>query len=421
MSQNDKSPWIGRLPKIGIRPTIDGRRGGVRESLENQTMDMARSAAEFISASLRHPNGKPVECVIADTCIGGVAEAAACAEKFAREGVGVSLTVTPVLVLRQRDDGHGPARFPKRSGASTAPNGPARFIWRRCWPATRRRACRRSAFTDATCRTAATRRIPADVQEKLLRFARAGLAVAMMRGKSYLWHGRRLDGHRRLHRGPAVLRRLSGHARRDVDMTRIRPAHGRGNLRPGRIQEGAGVGEGKLPGRQGLQFAEAQQRARQLDERMGKCRQDGAHRARSDGRQSPAGRDGLRRGSARPQRHRRRLPRPAAMDGPLSPTAISWKRSSTRPSTGTASARRTLSPRKTTASTALRMLFGYLLTNTAQIFADVRTYWSPDAVKRVTGHKLDGRGRRRHSAPDQFRPGHARRHRRTDRATASRR
>ena len=90
-----KSVFDGSLPKIGIRPTIDGRLGGVRESLEKQTMDMARSAAKLIATSLRYPNGRHVECIIADTCIGGVAEAAACAEKFAREGVGLSLTVTP--------------------------------------------------------------------------------------------------------------------------------------------------------------------------------------------------------------------------------------------------------------------------------------------------------------------------------------
>ena len=100
---------IGDMPKIGIRPTIDGRWGGVRESLEEQTMNMAKTAAKFLSENLRHPNGLPVECVIADTCIGGVAEAAQCAEKFAREGVGVSLTVTPCWCYGVRDHGHGPA------------------------------------------------------------------------------------------------------------------------------------------------------------------------------------------------------------------------------------------------------------------------------------------------------------------------
>ena len=86
---------IGDMPKVGIRPAIDGRRRGVRESLEKTTMEMARSVARMVQASLRHSNGLPVECVIADTCIGGVAEAAMAAEKFRKEGVGVSLTVTP--------------------------------------------------------------------------------------------------------------------------------------------------------------------------------------------------------------------------------------------------------------------------------------------------------------------------------------
>ena len=86
---------IGDFPKVGIRPVIDGRMNGVRESLEDQTMNMAKNAAKLISSNLKYPNGKPVECVIADTCIGGVAEAAMCAEKFSKNGVGVSLTVTP--------------------------------------------------------------------------------------------------------------------------------------------------------------------------------------------------------------------------------------------------------------------------------------------------------------------------------------
>ena len=86
---------VGANPKIGIRPTIDGRLGGIRESLEKQTLNMAKSAARFLSQNLRHADGTKVECVIADRCIGGIAEAAMCAEKFAKEGVGVSLTVSP--------------------------------------------------------------------------------------------------------------------------------------------------------------------------------------------------------------------------------------------------------------------------------------------------------------------------------------
>ena len=86
---------VGNMPKIGIRPTIDGRLGGVRESLEEQTMNMAKAVAKLLTENLRHANGMPVECVIADGTIGRVAESAACAEKFKREGVGVSITVTP--------------------------------------------------------------------------------------------------------------------------------------------------------------------------------------------------------------------------------------------------------------------------------------------------------------------------------------
>jgi L-fucose isomerase len=89
------SRLIGRLPKVGIRPVIDGREGGVRESLEDQCMDMAKAAAKLIEESLRFPSGEKVECVISNTTIGGVADAAACADQFKREGVEVSLTVTP--------------------------------------------------------------------------------------------------------------------------------------------------------------------------------------------------------------------------------------------------------------------------------------------------------------------------------------
>lgn len=82
-------------PKIGIRPIIDGRRRGIRESLEKMTMGLAIRVAKLYSETLYYPDGSPIECVIADTCIGGVKEAADCAEKFEREGVGLSLSVTP--------------------------------------------------------------------------------------------------------------------------------------------------------------------------------------------------------------------------------------------------------------------------------------------------------------------------------------
>ena len=112
MTQNSR--LIGRLPKVGIRPVIDGREMGVRESLEVQTMNMAKAAAKFIEENLRFPSGEKVECVISDTTIGGVADAAYCADKFEKEGVGVSLTVSAMLVLRNRSNGYPP--FDAQSG-----------------------------------------------------------------------------------------------------------------------------------------------------------------------------------------------------------------------------------------------------------------------------------------------------------------
>lgn len=123
---------IKALPRIGIRPVIDGRRMGVRESLEEQTMNMAKATAALVSEKLRHPCGTPVECVIADSCIAGMAEAAACEEKFSTCHVGSTITVTPAGVT-----GVKPLIWircvRKRSGALTAPSVRGRYTSRRHW------------------------------------------------------------------------------------------------------------------------------------------------------------------------------------------------------------------------------------------------------------------------------------------------
>ena len=112
---------IGAMPKVGIRPAIDGRRQGVRESLESTTTAMARSIAKLIESSLRHSNGLPVECVIAPACIGGVAEAAMAAEAFRKQGVGASLTVSPCWCYGAETMDAEPTT-PKAIGASTEPS-----------------------------------------------------------------------------------------------------------------------------------------------------------------------------------------------------------------------------------------------------------------------------------------------------------
>lgn len=185
-----KNRLIGEYPVIGIRPTIDGRRGAlkVRESLEEQTMNMAKSAAALFSENLRYTNGEPVKVIIADTTIGRVGEAAACAEKFKREGVDITLTVTPCWCY----------------GAETMDmdRNTIKAVWG--FNGTERPGAVYLASVLAThaqkglpafgiyghdVQPADATEIPADVKEKLLRFGRAAVACATMRGKSYLQIG----------------------------------------------------------------------------------------------------------------------------------------------------------------------------------------------------------------------------------------
>src|SRR5437660_549898 len=187
---NPTSPLSGRrlrgsAPKIGIRPTIDGRYGGVRESLEGQVMAMAGATAELITAHVRHLNGAPVEIVIADTCIGGVAEAAACAEKFAREGVGVSLTVTPCWCYGSETMDTDPL-IPKAVWGFNGTERPGAVYLAAVLAGHSQKGLPAFGIYGREVQDAGDLRIPEDVQLKILQFANAGLAVAAMRGTSYL-------------------------------------------------------------------------------------------------------------------------------------------------------------------------------------------------------------------------------------------
>src|SRR5689334_18310866 len=178
-------PLIGSLPKIGIRPVIDGRRNGVRESLEGQVMAMAKNAAKFLSANLHYPNGKPVQCVIADTCIGGVAESAACAEKFRREGVGVSLTVTPCWCYGTETMDMDPL-IPKAVWGFNGTERPGAVYLAATLAGHSQKGLPAFGIYGRDVQDSGDTSIPPDVQQKLLQFARSGLAAASMRGTSYL-------------------------------------------------------------------------------------------------------------------------------------------------------------------------------------------------------------------------------------------
>ena len=175
-------------PKIGIRPTIDGRQGGVRESLEEKTMALANAVAELISSNLRNGDGSPVECVIADTTIGRVAEAAACAEKFEKNNVGSTITVTSCWCYGSETMDMHPT-WPKAVWGFNGTERPGAVYLAAVLAAHAQKGLPAYGIYGHDVQDITDNSIPGDVAEKILRWARAAQAVATMRGKSYLSFG----------------------------------------------------------------------------------------------------------------------------------------------------------------------------------------------------------------------------------------
>src|SRR5690554_6919492 len=172
-------------PKIGIRPIIDGRRKGIRESLEETTMNLAKRVEKLFRENLRYPDGSPVECVIADTCIGGVKEAAMCAEKFERENVGLSLSVTPCWCYGSETMDMNPL-IPKAVWGFNGTERPGAVYLAAVLAAHTQKGLPAFGIYGHDIQDSTDNSIPGDVEEKLLRFARSAQAVATMRGRSYL-------------------------------------------------------------------------------------------------------------------------------------------------------------------------------------------------------------------------------------------
>jgi len=389
MNKNNPFPLIGSLPKIGIRPAIDGRRKGVRESLEGQVMDMARNAARFLSINLRYPNGQPVQCVTADSCIGGVAEAAACAEKFRREGVGVSLTVTPCWCYGSETMDMDPL-MPKAVWGFNGTARPGAVYLAAVLAAHNMKGLPAFGIYGRDVQEAGDTIIPLDVQEKLLRFARAGLAVAIMRGKSYLSLGGVSMGIGGSIVDQSFFESFLGMRVECVDMTEL--------VR--RIEE-------KIYDEREFDRAYAWTRKNCIE-----GKDWNPPRLRRDAKRKDAewqmvvkitmiardlmvgnprlaelgfGEEALGHnaiaGGFQGQRHwTDHYPNGDFMEAMLT-SSFDWN--GIRPPMIFAT--------ENDALNGACMLFGYLLTNTAQIFADVRTVWSPASVKRATGAKLTGK------------------------------
>ncbi len=380
--------WITKLPKIGIRPTIDGRYGGVRESLEDQVMNMAKAAAEHISSNLKYPNGEPVECVIADSCIGGNAEAAACADKFDAENVGVSLTVTPCWCYGSETMDMDPLR-PKAVWGFNGTERPGAVYLAAVLAAHAQKGLPAFGIYGRDVQDAGDTTIPADVSEKLLRFAKAGLAAAMMKGKAYLSMGGCSMGIAGSIVDQPFFEEYLGMRVEAIDLTemhrRIRDeiydaaeyekalAWVKENCPEGedvnspettRSRETLNA-EWEMSVKMALITNDLMYGNDKLDE-MGYKEEARGHNAIVSGFQG--------------QRHWTDTYANGDFLEAISNSSFDWN--------GIRMPR--LVATENDALNGVPMLFGHLLTNTAQVFADVRTYWSPDSVKRVTGHQLDG-------------------------------
>lgn len=206
--------------KIGIRPVIDGRQFGIRESLEAQTMALAKAAEKLITENVRHANGEPLECVIADTTIGGIAESAACREKFSRENVVATLTVTPCWCYVTQVIDEDPHTIKAVWGFNGTERPGAVFL-----------AAAMSAYAQIgmpcfsiyghDVKDADDMEIPADVAEKILRFARCAATVGDIRGKSYVNIGAVAMGIAGSYCNEAFFREYLGMHPEWVDMTEI--------------------------------------------------------------------------------------------------------------------------------------------------------------------------------------------------------
>jgi L-fucose isomerase len=383
-----KNRLKGGMPKIGIRPTIDGRRGGVRESLEGQTMNMAKAVASFLSENLRHSNGLPVECVIADTCIGGLSEAAQCAEKFEREGVGVSITVTPCWCYGSETMDMDP-HMPKAVWGFNGTERPGAVYLAAVMAAHAQKGLPAFSIYGRDVQDATDTTIPEDVKEKLLRFAKAGLAVATMRGKTYVSMGNVSMGIAGSIVDHSFLERYLGMRVMTVDMVEFVRRMERGIYDPEEFQRAmvwvkryCKEGKDYNPPEKQL-TREEKDRAWEISVKMAIIARDimvGNPRLAELGYPEEAlGHNAIAGGFQGQRQWTDHFPNGDFMEAILC-SSFDWN--GIRQPYILATENDYLN--------GITMLFGHLLTGTAQIFADVRTYWSPQAVKRVTGWDPEG-------------------------------
>jgi len=380
---------IGNTPKIGIRPVIDGRERGVRESLEQQVMDLAHSVAEFIEKNVRLPFGEQAQCVIADTCIGGVAEAALCSEKFRKEGVGVSLTVTPAWCYGTEVMDTDPL-IPKAIWGFNGTERPGAVYLAAAIAGYNQMGIPVFGIYGRDVKDSGDKNIPEDVQEKIIRFVKAGLAVAQMKGKSYLSIGYSSMGIAGSMVDANFFHDYLGIRTEFVESIEVlrrmeEEIYDKEEFEKAMLWVKKNCVEGTDYNKPYLQANDMQ---KQLEwETVVKmtliCRDMliGNEKLIEMGfREEGLGRNAIL-GGFQGQRQWTDFKPNADFTEAILNSSFDWN--GIREAFVFATENDSLN--------GVVMLFGHLLSNTAQIFSDVRTYWSPDAVKRVTGKQLEGK------------------------------
>lgn len=392
MLKSEKNTIIKKLhamkyPKIGIRPTIDGREGGVRESLEEQVMTMARTTSDFLSNNLKYPDGKHVSCVIADTCIGGVSEAAATANKFAREGVGLSITVTPAWCYGSEtidmDD-----KIPKAIWGFNGTERPGAVYLAAALAGHNQKGLPAFGIYGCDVQDANDLTIPSDVQDKLLRFAKAGLAFAIMKGKSYLSIGSVSMGIAGSIVKEDIFQEYFGMRNEYVDMTEIIRRIDQKVYDSSEFDRA--IEWAKKYCIEGKDYNETKRSREQKDAewetvvKMAMIVRDlmvGNPKLIEKGfREEGLGHNAILAGFQGQRQWTDYLPNGDFMEAILC-SSFDWN--GKRPPYLIATENDSLN--------GAAMLMGYLLTNTTQMFSDIRTYWSPMAIERLSGKKLQGK------------------------------
>ncbi|MEI6751926.1 MAG: L-fucose isomerase [Paludibacter sp.] len=382
----------GDNPKIGIRPTIDARQGGVRESLEDQTMNMALNLANFLSSNLKYSDGTPYECVIADTTIGRVDEAAACAEKFKKEGVSVTITVTPCWCYGSETIDVDPHTI-KAVWGFNGTERPGAVYLAAALAGHNQKGLPAFGIYGRDVQDGGDNSIPADVQEKLLRFAKAGVAAATLKGKSYLSIGSVSMGIAGSIVNSDFFQEYLGMRNEYVDMSEILRREKLGIFDPVEFKKAMDWTVKNCKSNEGpntnpphtTKSREILDQEWEFVVKMTLIIRDlmiGNPKLRELGFGEEAlGHNAIASGFQGQRQWTDFMPNGDFSEAILN-TSFDWN--GIREAFVVATENDSLN--------GVAMLFGKLLTNTAQVFADVRTYWSPEAVGRVTGHKLQGLG-----------------------------